>query len=579
VSRFYFDRPFLDEKYTRRTMLRTATFTAIAIPISGTLLASCAEDADDDAAAVEPEPEDPETEDESTPDDDDAVEPAAGGTLVYGYSSEPENLDPHRVSATVANDWMHKIYDVLVTLNFDLTTIEAGIADSWEISEDGLTYTFSIKENVSFHSGDELTSTDVKYTIERWLDEEIASPSAFRVESVAEVETPDDFTAVFHLHAPNNELLINLALLGQIVNQRAIEEHGDDYGTLFVDGTGPFVFDHWTAREEVVLHRNGEYTWGPPAFNNSGPTHLDGLHFRIIPEDTTRVFEIEAGSIHITPNVSDPDVDRLDQNPDVVTVKGEPNHTTFLGFNLDTNVMSDRAVRIAINHAIDKEMITEDILYGNAEPAHGPVAPILRGALPDVHEYAYDFDPEEARDVLDEAGWGVGDDGIRARNGERLTVKIFASEGERNRELMGIFSSNLRDVGIEVDPFLIEAAAIWERVAAGEHDAFVLGLGHTTADEILRIYFHSGNRPAPNRWAFADPEVDEWLEQGVSAVTDDEWFEAYHNIQIRVIEEAVWAPLYHGVQTIAHHASVTGVNHYAFNAMGTWKLLDTQLSS
>ncbi|HEX7070172.1 MAG TPA: ABC transporter substrate-binding protein, partial [Rhodothermales bacterium] len=188
------------------------------------------------------------------------------------------------MTAVIAADWMLKIYDTLVTVQPDLSTIDPGLAESWEVSEDGLTYTFTLKQGVEFHSGDPMTASDVKFTIERWLAEETASPTKHRIAGITRVDAPDDKTVILELEQRNNELLINLASgFGGILNQSFVEEHGADYGTLAVDGTGPFRLENWAPRAEATLTRFEKYTWGPPFFENSGPAHIEKLHFRIIP--------------------------------------------------------------------------------------------------------------------------------------------------------------------------------------------------------------------------------------------------------------------------------------------------------
>ncbi len=575
---------------SRRQLLRRAAVMGLAIPVVSGLLAACGGDEDEDdtggSGATDTTPTDASASD-STPaasgSSQSGGEVKKGGTLVFGHNREPDSLDPHKVTAVIATDWMLKIYDTIVTVQPDLSTIDPGLAESWDVSDDGLTYTFHLKEGVEFHSGDPFTASDVKFTIDRWLADETASPTKHRVAGITSVEAPDEQTVVLNLEARNNELLINLASgFGSILNQSFVEESGADYGTLVVDGTGPFKLDNWAPRAEATLTRFDKYTWGPPFFANPGPAHIETLTFRIIPEDTTRILELQSGGVAIVPVVPTNEAANLTDSEDIEIIEGRSGQTTYLGMNLRKDLMADenKPVRVAFMHAIDREQIVNEILSGYAEVAWGPVAPWVKGALPDVEQYGYAFDPELAKTTLEEAGWVDSDgDGIREKDGQKLSIPIYAIASDQTQEMMGLFSSNLADVGIEVESTLIEEAAIWARLAAGEHTVMLMGMPHSTPDEILMFYFLSENQPAPNRFGFSDPEVDEWLKDARQAETDEQWLEDYHNIQQRVLEAAFWMPVYHPYQLVGVHQSVQGFHYYGLYQMGSWKLLDVWLDA
>lgn len=576
----------VDGVLTRRSLLQRLAVAGVALPLIGGLLAACGDDDDDDAgdggATTSTEPAGAATT-TGTEASSGGGEVTKGGTLIFGHNREPDSLDPHKVTSVISSDWMLKLYDTIVTVLPDLSTIDPGLADSWEVSDDGLTYTFTLKEGVEFHSGDPFTAADAKFTIDRWLAEETASPTKHRIAGISNVEAPDDTTLVLTLEARNNELLINMASgFGSVLNQSFVEEAGADYGTLKVDGTGPFKLDNWAPRAEATFSRFDKYTWGPPFYENSGPVHIDQLVLRIIPEDTTRILELESGGVHIVPVVPTSDAQNLESNDDIEIIQGESGQTTYLGMNLRKEILAEdhKPVRVAIMHAIDREQIVNEILSGYAVVAWGPVAPWIKGALPDVEEYGYAFDPEQANQILDEAGWVPGSDGIREKDGVRLTIPIYATANDQNTEMMGLFSSNLADVGVEVESVMIEEAAIWARLAAGEHTIMLMGMPHSTPDEILMFYFLSENQPAPNRFGFADPEVDEWLKDARQAETEEQWLEDYHNIQKRVLETAFWMPLYHPYQLVGLRKNeVQGFNYYGLYQIGSWKLLDVSLTS
>ncbi|MCB0079221.1 MAG: hypothetical protein KDD73_17615, partial [Anaerolineales bacterium] len=164
-----------------------------------------------------------------------AQEPTPGGTLIIAFEADPEILDPQKTTALVASRVLALMHDNLLTKDYD-GSIAPGLADSWEISDDGLTYTFTLKTGVTFHSGKAFTAADVKYTFDRWLSDE-ASPTAYNFAAVASVDAPDDTTVVFNLSTPNNLLLEQISGgWALMLNQEAVEAAGDQYGVSAVDG-------------------------------------------------------------------------------------------------------------------------------------------------------------------------------------------------------------------------------------------------------------------------------------------------------------------------------------------------------
>jgi glutathione transport system substrate-binding protein len=214
-----------------------------------------------------------------------AQQAPAASTLVIGQPTDADSVDPHKVTAVIAVERIYNLYDTLVNIDFNLETITPGLAESWQVSPDGKTYTFLLKKGVRFHSGKPLTAEDVKFSLDRWRDPATASPTRNRITEVEDVSVKDERTVVVRLKERSNYLLFNLSSgFASIVNPEAIKKYGASYGTLAVDGTGPFKFKEWVLRDRFVVERNPDYTWGPPMFKNRGPAKLE----RVIWRSTTR---------------------------------------------------------------------------------------------------------------------------------------------------------------------------------------------------------------------------------------------------------------------------------------------------
>jgi len=490
-----------------------------------------------------------------------AAQDSAGGTLVVAFDADPEILDPHQTTALIAGRAIALTNENLVSRDFD-GSIQPGLAASWEISDDGMTYTFTLLEGVKFHSGKDFTSADVKYTFERWKGNE-SSPTAYTIEPVDSIEAPDPQTVVFQLSEPYNIFLDQLAgAWSVILNQDAVDEAGDQYGVSVVDGTGPFKFASWNRNQNLVFERNDEYTWGAPIFENPGPAHLAGVEIRIIPEDATRIAEFQAGNVHIVQNVPAPDVARLTDGDGVTIIQYDQLQTTYMGMNMAKTPTDDVNVRQAVNYAINKEEIVEGAYFGLGTPARTHLHPDTPGYWEGAAEIAPTFDPDKAKSFLEEAGWVEGDDGIREKDGQQLILPFWVVNDSETVLQAQIIEQQLSKVGIKVETVQYEESAWFEAARSGEQVAFTIGVFYENADN-LYFYFHSKQMPAPNRFSYNVPEVDAWLEESRSNPDQEAVQEAYDNIQRRLIEDAPNAPLIHALGTLGKADSVEGVEVHA----------------
>ena len=503
-----------------------------------------------------------------------AQEPTPGGTLIVAFEADPEILDPQKTTALVASRVLALMHDNLLTKGYD-GSIAPGLADSWEISEDGMTYTFTLKTGVTFHSGKAFTAADVKYTFDRWLSDE-ASPTAYNFAAVASVDAPDDTTVVFNLSTPNNLLLEQISgSWAVMLNQEAVEAAGDQYGVSAVDGTGPFIFDSWQRSQNVVLTRNDAYTWGSPIFSNTGPAYVEGIEIRVIPEAATRIAEFQSGNVHLVMDVPAADVERLTDGDGVTVVKYDQLQTTYLGMNQGKSPTSDLAVRKAVNYAINKEEIVFGAYFGLGTPANTMLHPATANYWPGAADIAPVYDPEQAKAFLEEAGWVEGSDGVREKDGEQLALPYWIINTPENILAAQILEQQFAEVGIRLETEQYEQTAWFEAARSGEQTAFAIGVFYENAD-VLYFYFHTDQLPAPNRFGYSVPEMDAWLEDSRANPDQTVVQEDYYNIQQRLIEDAVNAPLLHSLGTLGVGDAVQGVQVHP----GRWlyRMLDISLA-
>lgn len=503
-------------------------------------------------------------------------EPVAGGTLIIGRQDDAHSYDPHRGNNFAALEVLHALYDTLVTVDFDMQTIVPLLATKWSVSDDGTEYTFELRDDVKFHSGRPMTAHDVKYSFDRLRDPDENLPEKWVLETVESVEVVDDYTVVLKLTQPDGDLLLNLSRSqAAILDHEAVAQWGEDFGSQWSGGTGPYKWVSWAPDQEIVLERNPDYNWGPGIFANNGAPHVDQLIFRVIPDANTRILALEKGEIHMTRHVPEAEIERLSQLDDVTIMQFNRLHSWFLGMNLRKPVFAEPEVRRALSMAVDRQTLIDLASYGFGLPADNIISPATPGYWEGSSTMGHTYNPEEAKRLLDEAGWVVGSDGIRTKNGMRLSFELHgASASER---LLTVLQAQFREIGAEAKLDMMEVGALFQKLAGEDHDMSQIGFSYTTAGEALGLYFHSKNIPAPNRFNWNDPETDRLLDLGKSASNDAERKEAYDQVQQRILEGAPFIPLYSTVGFVAVRDEVQNFKPHGLFGLGFFKLIDPAL--
>lgn len=472
-----------------------------------------------------------------------AVAFAFGGahafTLTVAQGSDVVSLSPHNTNDQPSARVMRQIYDTLIIQTEELE-LEAGLAESWN-QVDATTWDFFIRPGVTFHNGDPLMGSDVKFTLDRLRDPATAAPGAFLVGFIDEISLVDDMTVRITTNGPFVPILSHLAHTAtSILNERAVTEAGEDYGTTVVVGTGPFSFVSWEIASQIVLDRNDDWWYG-----DVGP---ERVIFRPITEGTVRAIELEAGAIDIAYNLEPRDALRARQNPEITMAEIEALTTSYIGFNAQKAPFDDVRVRQAINHAVDAETIVDVIFEGFGFAANSPISSMVFGANTDLEPYEYD--PERARALLAEAGLGGG-----------FSTTIWTNDNPLRIQIAEIVQAQLADIGISVEIQVLEWSTYLNDTAAGLHDMFILGWVTVTADADYGLYalFHSRNFGSPgNRTFWSSDRLDELLDLGRRESDQDLRQEIYFEAQEIIRNEAPWIFLNTQIEAHATRSNVTG---------------------
>ncbi|WP_349368032.1 ABC transporter substrate-binding protein [Salinarimonas sp.] len=457
------------------------------------------------------------------------------GVLAVGQIAEPKSLDPAAVTAV--NDFriLVNMYDGLVRFQDGSLEVEPSLAESWEISEDGTVYTFALREGVTFHDGTPLDAEAVKFHFERMLDEEHPYhdtgpfPLSFFFSAIDTVEAVDERTVRFTLNEPYAPFLSNLAYpTGLIVSPTAVAEHGADFGRNPV-GTGAFRFESWDANTAVVLTRNEEYWDGAPP--------LEAVIFRPITDANTRVAEMLSGGIDVMVEVPPDALGQFAEGEDFQVYEQAGPHLWFLILNTKEPPFDDKRVRQAVNYAIDKQALVENVLQGTAEVAAGPIPPAFAWAYNEELE-PYPHDPERARELLAEAGV------------EDATLTFYVTEGGSGMldpvPMGTAIQADLEEVGLDVEIETYEWNTFLAQVNPGlEGKADMAQMAWMTNDPDTLPYLALRTEAMPDEGGFnsgyySNPEVDALLEQARTATDQEERARLYREMQTIVQEDAPW---------------------------------------
>ncbi|WP_209427333.1 ABC transporter substrate-binding protein [Pararhodobacter sp. SW119] len=464
------------------------------------------------------------------------------GVLVIGQIAEPQALDPHAVTAV--NDFriLMNLYDGLVRYAPGTLEVEPALAESWEISEDGTEYTFTLREGVSFHDGSTFDAEAVVWNFERMLDEDHPQhdtgpfPLSFFFSAIDTVEAVDDRTVRFTLNEPYAPFLSNLAYpTGLIVSPAAVQEHGQDFGRN-PSGTGPFRFEEWRSNERVTVVRNPDY-W-------DGPAAAEAVIFRPITDANTRTAEMLAGGIDIMVEVPPVALSQFQGAGFEIAEQAGP-HVWFLILNAKEGPFADVRVRQAANYAVNKEALVNDVLEGTATVAAGPTPPAFAWAYNEDLE-PYPHDPDRARELLAEAG----------AEGAALTFYVTeGGSGMLDPIPMGTaIQADLAEVGFDVTIETYEWNTFLGRVNPGlEGRADMAQMAWMTNDPDTLPFLALRTAAWPDEGGFnsgyySNPEVDALLEAARVATDQDERARLYREMQEIVHEDAPWVFVANWVQ-------------------------------
>ncbi len=475
-----------------------------------------------------------------------AEEPKYGGILVAYTSADPMNFDPATLTAWDQTIVAANILEGLVRLNPQGTGIEEGIAKEWSVSDDGLTWTFILRQGAKFHNGREVVAGDFKYSFERianpatassaaWMLNKLEGFDAFQAgeaDEITGIKVVDDYNLQLVLvepFAPFVSMLASASLA--VVPKESVEEYGEDFGLNAVSA-GPFTIGEWNFNQDLTINAFEDYWAGRP--------YLDGVKFRVINDENTRIVEFDAQTLDIA-WITPAHYERLTTDPTYANSIGYAYtlHTAFLIFNMEQEPFgSNKALREAVFAAMDTQAVLE-LLQNRASYADRLLLPGMLGGGEPCTESPRNI--ELAKQKMVEAGYPDGIDEV---------FDVITPAWNNNIKILEIYQQNLKEIGINITIGAMDSSAYNE---ARNNGQFKIAWGNVVAaypdpDAMVYPTFYSGSIGASGNYArYSNPEVDALIEKARASTNDDERADLYRQIDDMVLQDLPYAYLDHNI--------------------------------
>jgi len=441
-------------------------------------------------------------------------------TLVVATTYDAKTLDPYMTNDVASSNAMRQIYETLVTID-DQGKVVPSLAEKIE-RVDGKTYRFTLKKGVKFHNGETLTADDALYSLNRAYEKGASVRHIMGVIDPAGFKKINDLTFEVKTKESMSSFLAALTHFGGgvILNRKAVEAAGDDYGFNPV-GTGPYELVNWRKGDRMELERFDEFHGTTPEFPK--------MVLRVIPEASNRTIELESGDVDIAFELSSLDVSRVTANKNLNLLSLVDNSTTYLGFNCSKKPFNNEILRQAITKAINIPASVKAVFRGTATPAFGPIAPNVKYSNTTLKPSVQDI--AAAKKLLAQAGFPNG-----------FSTTLWTNSKKVRVDMATIIQAQLKKIGVTVKIQVLEWGAYLQGLKENKHEMFIVGWTCQTPDPDMAVFppFHSSQIGGNNFAAFGDKEVDGLLDKGRLTADGPKRAAIYAKVQDLILKKAPW---------------------------------------
>lgn len=509
-------------------------------------------------------------------------EPASeGGILIEGGTSDIRTTNPLLVNDTPSGYFLALIFEALFDADPDTLKPVGRLAEQWQISEDNLTWTIRLREGVSWQDGEPLTAEDVKVTYELHANPETTSSRTSEVnDKIESVTAIDDQTVEFKLTKVNPDfaadvgaLMIVPAHIWKDVPPAEIPQHDGSTGAdpSAVVGTGPYKFEEWVVEDRASAVPNPDFWGGAPV--------IERFIYKVLGEQSVITQQLKTAEVDFG-TITESSVPEF-EGTDVGVFEFDTLNTTFYATNMDpekTTLFQDAAVRKALFLALDRQAMIDSIRFGYGQAAVGTIPTLSWAYNPDgiEEELRYEYDPEQASSLLDEAGWVVGDDGVRAKEGQRLAFTAHTAGGFQVYEgYLTVMQEAWRQIGVEMMPHLEPFPALVERITKTfDFEVMMIGFSWGISPDQSNMWACDAYPSGFNMVKYCNPDVDDLLAQALSEPDIEKRIELYTEFQNTLLPDLPMAVVDFPQKIIAvnnriHNMDPNDVN-YRYNAHLWW---------
>lgn len=458
-------------------------------------------------------------------------------SLNYGLMGDPANLDPCKTTDQMSRAVWTQIYDTCAR-KMDDGTYKPMLAESWDVSDDGLVVTLKIRDDVYFHDGTKLTAEDVAFSLNRLATSPATSGMMVSMSGESAVAL-DDTTCQVTISAPYGAILDVIFVEGRIVSKKAIETMGEEGFALNPIGTGPYKFVERKTGEHIVLTVNENYFKGAPPIKD--------ITFKIITDTATAVASLEKGELDFLSHAPLTAREGLISNPNIEWYETPIAGSIYCVFNVESGLFSDKTLRKAMQYGIDKEAMVIGGVEGNGKPIATMIPEVCFGYQEDFNDIPYDLG--KAKDYLAKAGY---------QNGFKMVLKT--QENPTYAKPTQVLQGQLQQMGIEAEIQMMERGAFFSEYTNSAYDMMIMHWTTPIADgDFLWQLCHSSQLGAGNKNRINNPELDAALDLGRKSSDPKDRNEAYRKVCEIIQEEVYFLPIYTFMAPCAANKDLKGV--------------------
>jgi peptide/nickel transport system substrate-binding protein len=489
--------------------------------------------------------------------------------IVFALKEDPACIDPQQTSVTTSLIVGRQLTDSLLDQNPDTGEIVPWLASEWEVSDDLTSYTFTLRDGVTFSDGTPLTSEVVAANFDaiKGLGAAASLANGY-LAGYAGTEVTDDAHFTVNFSAPNVQFQQGATTMSLGILSADTVAQPAEARCASIVGTGPFTLDSYTPNDSVEIVRRDGYDWASELREHEGEAYLEKVSFPIITEPSVRTGGLESGEYDVIQDLPYVDEPRFSTPDYRLYAKANPGVPNSFVVNTSRGVLADEKVRQAVTQGLDRDKI--NVLAGS-QSGKAPTS-VLTSSTPGYTDLGdvLAYDPDGAKDLLEDDGWTLGSDGIYAKDGQRLSFTVTAFYAQDVLEAAQI---QLKDVGIDLQLKMVSSGDFFGAIASGDYDALGAGLTRTDPDALRTLL----STASPSRWGIVDdPELESLLQEQSQTADAAARQKLVDEIQSIVAEKAYVIPT---LETVQLHASRVGVDGVTFDSASRLHLYDARVVS